>query len=341
MPASPRALLNLAADRLRALPLLVIYITDGCNSRCITCDIWRQPRRNMPLALAQRLAQEFAQLGGQQVLISGGEAMQHPQWPQIAQAFRALGVKVMLLTNGLFLARQAQQVIDTVDALTVSLDAATAETYQAIRGVDGLAQVLAGISLVAAAGKPITTRTTVQRANYQQMAAIVDTAVAAGAQKVSFLAVDTSNAEAFGPRDLAAGPDTALNQTDLPLFAEVLSRLGQTHANAFANGTMAESQSKLQNLYNYFAAPYGLATFAPPRCNAPHLSVVVEVDGKIRPCYFLPATEALGKDQPLSTAINNPGLVSLRKAYRAGQRAECARCVCPLYRGPRALLGIG
>src|SRR5689334_3427323 len=122
MIASLRPLLNLTGDRLRALPMVVLYITDGCNSRCITCDIWKVPRRNMSLELVERLASDFTALGVKWVLLSGGEAMQHPQWPEIAQIIHAAGAKVMLLTNGLALKKQAEQVIAHVDELTVSLD---------------------------------------------------------------------------------------------------------------------------------------------------------------------------------------------------------------------------
>ncbi|MEO1288426.1 MAG: radical SAM protein, partial [Chloroflexota bacterium] len=115
-------LLNLTGDTLHTLPLLVLYITDGCNSRCVTCDIWHNPRRNMPLALAESIAETCAELGVRWVLISGGEAMQHPEWDTIAQMFAQHDVHVMLLTNGLLLKKQYQHVIDSVDELIVSLD---------------------------------------------------------------------------------------------------------------------------------------------------------------------------------------------------------------------------
>ncbi len=129
----------------------------------------------------------------------------------------------------------------------------------------------------------------------------------------------------------------ALQADDLPVFAALLDALEGTHAAEFAAGQIAESPAKLRRLWDYFAAPFGLASFAPPRCNAPHLSLVVEVDGRIRPCYFLPTGGDL-RQTPLSAALNNPALVALRSAYRRGQRPECTRCVCPLHRGARALI---
>jgi hypothetical protein len=43
-------------------------------------------------------------------------------------------------------------------------------------------------------------------------------------------------------------------------------------------------------------------------------------------------------EQPLASALNDAALRALRRAYRNGERAECARCVCPLYRSARMLL---
>jgi Fe-coproporphyrin III synthase len=337
-------LLNLVSDRVWALPLVVLYLTDGCNSRCITCDIWRLPRRNMEMALVAQLAAEFPALGVRQVVLSGGEAMQHPQWPAVAQRFRQAGVRVMLLTNGLLLKKQAQQVIDSVDALTVSVDGGTPETYHTIRGVDALPVLLEGMATIARAGIPITTRTTVQHLNFRELPQIVDIAKASGVQKVSFLAVDVSNHEAFGPRfaDLPAlpihqPPTPALSVDDLPAFAAVLDHMERANAADFASGLMAESPAKLRKLHGYFAALHGLGTSAAPRCNAPHISTVIEVDGTLRPCFFLPSVGTL-RGSTLNAAINSAPAQDMRRQYRQGERAECAHCVCPLHRGPRSLL---
>ena len=50
----------------------------------------------------------------------------------------------------------------------------------------------------------------------------------------------------------------------------------------------------------------------------------------------LPVPAAL----PLQDALNTDEALALRKAYRCGERPECARCVCPLYKGARALMKI-
>jgi MoaA/NifB/PqqE/SkfB family radical SAM enzyme len=343
----PALITTLPEDRLRILPLVVLYITDGCNSRCVTCDIWKLPRRNMEMSLVRRLVTDFKALDVKQVVLSGGEAMQHPEWPRIAEMFRNVGIKVMLLTNGLALKKQVREIIDNIDGLTVSLDGATSETYRAIRGVDALPVILEGMQAVAAGGVPITTRTTLQRGNYQEMPLIVDVAKAAGAKKISFLAVDVSNMVAFGPRfddkgrpasAIHAAPGPALTRADLPVFARILDQMEHTYAADFKSGLIAENPIKLWRLHRYFMAVNGLAEFEGPNCNAPHISTVIEVDGSLRPCFFLPKMGKVGDEsQSLEKELNSPKAVELRKAYRTGERIECTRCVCPLHSNARAL----
>ncbi|XWX05393.1 radical SAM protein [Aggregatilineales bacterium SYSU G02658] len=331
-----RALLNLASDRLTTLPLLILYLTDGCNSRCATCDIWRNPRRNMPLALARSLADAVDEMGVRWVLLSGGEAMQHPEWPAIAEMFRERGVRVLLLTNGLLVRRQAELVAQVVDELYVSLDAATPELYAAIRGVDAYDLVLEGIQQASAAGVPVTTRTTVQRRNYRQMPQIADAALRAGARAVSYLAVDTASQIAFGARPDDPSGD-ALSAQDCAALADLLDAFEVSHAAQFAAGQIAESPAKLRRtLLHYFRRD---AAYTPPRCNAPRLSVVVECDGTIRPCYFLPSVGRLTPNgEPLGRVVNGQAAQALRAAVRQKQRPECERCVCPLYMSARALV---
>lgn len=344
-------LLNLVGDRLRTLPIVILYLTDGCNSRCITCDIWRSPRLNMRRDLVEAIAGDFRALGVRWAVLSGGEAMQHPHWPEIARRMRAEGARVLLLTNGLLLRKQAGDVIASVDEVIVSLDAGTAATYESIRGVDAFDLVLDGVRAVRAGGVPVTTRTTVQQLNYREIPQIIEAALSADVNSISFLTVDVSNPFAFGerfPMDLPltpvehTPPSAALTEADLPELARIIAAVERDHAAAFASGRLAESPEKLRRMVDYFGALLNRGPFPAVRCNAPHLSAVIEVDGSLRPCYFLPKVGKIDVGAqhavPLQAAINTPDALALRRAYRQGERPECERCVCPLYKGARTLL---
>lgn len=348
---SAKHLLNLLNNRIQTLPLVVLYLTDGCNSRCVMCDIWRNPRRNMSRELVEQIAADYRRLAVRWTVLSGGEAMQHPDWPDIARRLRAEGTRVLLLTNGLLLKKQIDAVASSVDEVVVSLDAGTAPTYAAIRGVDAFDLVLDGIHAVRSADIPVTTRTTIQRANFREMPQVIEAARSADVNRISFLTVDVSNPFAFGARFEAAAtlnpaaipvdhtpPSEALTAADIDEFDAVLSEIEDRFAAEFAAGRLAESPAKLRRMAAYFRSIINLGDFPAPRCNAPHTAVVIEVDGTLRPCYFLPSMGQLTPaGVPLRTALNSDDAVQLRQAYRAGERDECARCVCPLYKGPRAL----
>ena len=69
----------------RRLPLVTLYLTERCNSRCVTCDYWRHGRIDMNLASIARLLPSLEQLGTRLVVLSGGEPLLHPDWAAIAR----------------------------------------------------------------------------------------------------------------------------------------------------------------------------------------------------------------------------------------------------------------
>lgn len=332
-------LLNLTGDKLRSLPLLVLYITDGCNSRCQSCDIWQNPRRNMHMQLVESIAETCGELGVRWVLLSGGEAMQHPEWDKIARIFSEQGVHVMLLTNGLLLRKQSQQVIESVDEVIVSMDGGNAATYEELRGVDAFDLIFEGIDAVKAGNIPVTLRTTVQQANFREIPQIIDVGLEHNVDTISFLAIDVSNPFAFGDRDTES-PSGQLSLVEIDELQGIIDSMKYKYSAQFESGQIAESPDKLNRiLTQYFRALQGVGEFERPRCNAPHFSTVIEVDGRLRPCYFLPTYGRLEPNgERLPTAINWSAAQDLRKAYRTGQRAECKKCVCPLYKGARSLV---
>jgi len=337
--AAPPALA--AQTTLSRLPLVTLYVTDRCNSRCVTCDYWRHGKSDMDLAAVTRLLPSFAQLRTEVVLLSGGEPLLNSEWEAITHLLRRNGLKVWLLTSGLALAKHSLRATELFDSITVSLDGTDAGTYAAIRGLNAFRRVCEGILAAASHGVPPSIRVTLQRANYRQLAAFVDLAKNLGAKGVSFLAVDVANPHAFGRADDFVS-DLALGTADLPLFEQILSTLERTHLEDFRSGFIAESPQKLRRILQYFAAIHGTAAYPAVRCNAPEFSAVIGATGLVQPCFFISgpsnarisdAGTTLGGD--LKSVLNRDGMSRLRTAIRDGRRAECTTCVCSLWRNPR------
>ena len=315
------------------LPLVTLYLTERCNSRCVTCDYWRTGRDHMTLERVREMLPQLEQLGTRVALLSGGEPLLNPEWRGIAAALAASGIDLWLLTSGLSLAKYATQVAAVFKRLTVSLDGANPSTYQAIRGLDAFEVVCDGIRAAAAAGLAPGLRVTVQKSNYRELPRLVRLAREIGAREVSFLAVDVQNLQAFGRASgLPAG--LVLDADDLVEFKAVLDSMEQEFAAQFASGFIAERPAKLRRLHAYFSALQGQGAFPPVRCNAPEFSAVIGVHGDVSPCFFIHGprdAQALGPAQ----ALDAPAMRSLRADISAGRRPECTACVCTLWRDPQ------
>jgi len=332
-------------SRLESMPLVTLYLTDRCNSRCVTCDYWRHGRDNLTLESLRRMLPELAARGTRVALLSGGEPLLNREWREIASALREQDIRLWLLTSGLSLVKHAPDAARLFDSITVSLDGTTRATYQAIRGLDAFDNVCAGIRAAAAAGVRVGVRVTVQQTNYQELPRFVTLARELGAYQVSFLAVDVSNPHAFG-RSTAFADNLALKLEDVDGLAALLDSMENEFAADFASGFIAENPRKLRRLHAYFAALRGAGEFPAVRCNAPEFSAVIGVDGRASPCFFIPGPAQPGAAFDLATALDSEAMRELRGDIRAGRRPECERCVCSLWRDPgelgdaRLLLGV-
>lgn len=323
-----------AGEPLPALPLAIVYFTDRCNSRCISCDHWRHGQRDMGLDELAAQLPSLAALGSRVVLVSGGEPLLNPQWEAMARLLRGQGLRLWLLTAGLALAKHADAVAELFESVTVSLDGSSRRSYAAIRGVDAFDAVCLGVLEAVQRGVPVNLRVTVQRANHTELSALVTLARELGASSISFLAADVTTTQAFGrTAPAASGEGIALRPEDLPGLAAELDRLERKHAEGFASGFIAESPAKLRRLLAHAQAGCGQGAFPPVRCNAPEFSAVLEADGALRPCFFIPGPPG-PPPASLAQGLNTPAMQALRADIRGQRRPECARCVCAKWRDP-------
>lgn len=340
------------------LPLLTLYLTERCNSRCVTCDYWRHGRVDLQLEDVRQMLPALERLGTRLVVLSGGEPLLHRQWAAIAELLKSRGFEVWLLTAGLALAKHAHRASDLFDAVTVSLDGADRSTYAAIRGLDAFETVCEGIHTVSSR-VPVNLRVTLQHRNFRQLSALVELAKRLGARQVSFLAVDISNGHAFGRTDapgMAGAPDAAaaagapgvaeapgasgapheggpaLRRAELPEFERVIGEAERRHAEDFRSGFIAESPAKLRRMLQYFAAVLGQGAFPQVHCNAPEFSAVIDARGRMHPCFFIQGASGASTGAAALAELDVLPMTSLRRDIRAGRRAECKTCVCSMWR---------
>src|SRR6185436_16456034 len=327
-----------------ALPLVLFSPTARCNSRCVSCDWWRADgARDLSLAEIEGLAGDLARFGTRVVVFTGGEPLYRPDVMAAADLFRAKGMALQLLTSGLGLGRYAEDVAARFQAVTVSLDGHTPELYRAIRGVDGLDAVVAGVRKLRARAPQVAVwaRVTLHRHNFRFLPDLIAKSREMQLDQISFLAADVSS-DAFNrrpglPQADGGGSGTLLLTTsEADEFEAIVESTIRTHADAFAAHRIAPDPDGMRRLVAYYRAHLGQGRFVAPACNAPWASLFIEADGDVRPCFFHPAVGNL-RDRPLGHLLSEA-----MPAFRAGldveTNATCTRCVCSLKVGLRTKL---
>ncbi len=122
-------------------------------------------------------------------ILTGGEPLLRPDVFDLAATITSHGCRVVLATCGHTLTEPvvAKLQASGVMAISVSLDAATAEAHDAFRGVPGaFEKTLAGLTVARTAGLPFQINTTVCTRNVQQVPEILAHAIKLGAMAIDF-----------------------------------------------------------------------------------------------------------------------------------------------------------
>jgi Fe-coproporphyrin III synthase len=329
--------LGAAVNRTFVLPLLIFYPTSRCNSRCVSCEWWKHSGEgDLTCDEIRAIAAALPALGTRVVAFSGGEPLLRSDVFDVASMFRSRGLSLQLLTSGVLLERSADKVAEHFTRVFVSLDAATDALYEEVRGINALATVGRGIARLRrlAPNVPVMARATLHRANFRELPRLIDHAKTMGVDGISFLPADVSST-AFGrePVSLTTAPSLALTRDEVVEFTAIVERTLAVYERDFESGFVADSPGKLRRLPRYYAALCGDEPFPPVNCNAPWVSVVLEANGDVRPCFFHPPIGNV-RTEPLGELVTQ-NLRAFRASLDVHSDPTCGRCVCSLNAGWR------
>ena len=332
---------TLQTDRITALPIVILMPHSACNCRCVMCDIWKGNHhlRQLTEKDVEGLMGSLRRLGTRQVLLSGGEALLNPKFFDLCAILKQESIRITLLSTGLGLARHAVNILQWVDDVIVSLDG-DEELHDRIRNVPGaFRKMREGVRLLHSEkpGYRVTARTVVHRLNFRHLSGIIAAAADMGLQQISFLPADVTSSAFNRPEgwDETRQHEVLPDKEELPELLALLRQIVEEHAAYFSNRFIAESPEKFLRIGEYYRAIYGEIDFPYKRCNAPWVSTVVEADGTVRPCFFLPPLGNV-REKGLEEVLNSPEAIEFRRSLDMEANATCLRCVCSLYLPPRA-----
>lgn len=304
------------------------------------CDIWKDNKNLKQLTEKDitGLLDSLKKLGTKQVLMSGGEALLNVNFFRLCGILKQKGISICLLSTGLLLKKHAEPLLKYVDEIIVSLDG-DEMLHDAIRNLPGAySKLKEGVQYLKSIrpGYKITCRTVIHKLNFRAWPQIVDSAKEIGLDQISFLPADVSS-QAFNreiPWDESRQEEVMLSEPDLPEIDNIIGHLLEKYNAEFESRFIAESPEKIKKIGGYYRALYGFNPFPVKKCNAPWVSVVVEADGVVRPCFFHTSIGNI-REESLYDIINSPASIQFRKHLDMDKDSTCKKCVCYLNLPPK------
>src|SRR6478609_3921972 len=171
---------TLQTDKISALPVVILMPHSACNCQCVMCDIWKGNRNLKQLHEEdiEGLLASFRKFGTQQVVMSGGEALLNTNFFLFCELLKKENIKITVLSTGLTLQRNAEQLLEWTDGVIVSLDGDEI-LHDTIRNIPGAFRKLKeGIEYIKELNPAfsVTARTVIHKLNFRKWPEIIEAA---------------------------------------------------------------------------------------------------------------------------------------------------------------------
>lgn len=139
--STQETMLDMIAKRPHLMSLQ-FELTSKCNERCIHCYIPNEKKDHgidMPLSMFKKIIDQFYEMGGLQVSLSGGEIFMHKDIAEIIKYCRQKDMQITLLSNLLSLSHKHIEIIKAANVAMVqaSLYSIDEERHDSITKVKG------------------------------------------------------------------------------------------------------------------------------------------------------------------------------------------------------------
>ena len=307
-----------------------VYIepTNRCNELCQTCPrtfTTREPEADLDLQRFIAVLDQFP--GVERVVLHGlGEPLLARDLPAMVAEANRRGARVLFNTNALALHRRLAErlVAAGLDELRVSMDAADARTYQAIRGVDGYDRAMrrtadfCRLLRELGADRPrVSLFFMAMRENCEQLPAVIERAGGMGVHTVVVQRL------VYFDTGLAVEEQSLMGQD----LADLEDRCREAAARAGVELAGTGGLSPTDSLRPVDARrPWS-------GCTRPWRSTYVTANGNVLPCCFAPFTATdydgviLGNvfERPITEIWNGAEYEAFRRAHASDDPPECCR----------------
>lgn len=292
------------------LRVIQLQLTNKCNMSCAHCyaGSGRPFPHEITTGTVFKLIDEFVDLGGSRLFLTGGEALLYKDLDAVIAYAKKRQLFVYLSTNGFSLTRErADQLVKLgVGAVNVSIDGDNNKTHDSFRGRRGaFKNALRSLKLFRTSGIPCGSQTTLFKGNLTQSASIFDAMHSMGVGLCSFAR---------------------------------MAPQGRGKANTDLIPTLEEYRLARENEYLNRRLKYGMNVFSKQsrhgangkRCSAGFSQMYVRADGCCFPCPSLEILEFDLGNYPEASLFEiwntrRASIVELRR-YEPKEMSRCKGC---------------
>jgi len=170
------------AKEKRVLLSMVMDLTARCNNDCVHCYINRQAHdrqvleKELTLDEIKAITAQAVDLGVLWVLLSGGEPLLRPDFPEIYTHIKTRGIFVSVFTNASLVTDEHIRLFKKYPPreIEVSVYGTTAEIHKSVTRKNTFESTMTGIDRLLSADLPVTLKSTIMRANIPDFDNIAD-----------------------------------------------------------------------------------------------------------------------------------------------------------------------
>ena len=303
------------------IDMLYIEYTKKCNSKCITCDYWKNKKEDR-VVNDEDILKLISKLKDLKIILfTGGEALVYSSdLFRIAKKIKNYYPKIelRLLTNGILVNKYIDDISDCFDTIVYSFDAPNREIYKKIRGIDVFDSVVESIKKVKEKGLYIRLRCMILEYNYLYLDKIIELSNELGVNQISFLPIDLNTEIGFGR---SGKVNTISNNINIEKLESIINNILINNPKYVESGLLTLKGENLKNMVKFYKKE-----ICYKYCNAPSSSIVLLMDGTLKNCFFTKELGNIVRDN-INDILNSDNFIKQRNKMNKRELKECSNCV--------------
>ncbi|MEW6554211.1 MAG: radical SAM protein [Actinomycetota bacterium] len=172
--ATPRErAVNIGLNETPSLRYLMLEVTDRCNLRCRHCYLGDAGAADMAWETARRLLDDFEDIGGLRLMVTGGEPLLYPHLDMLDRELAGRSFRGVLITNGTLVEDLDLQRLNFKE-IQFSVDGLE-EGHDHLRGKGGYGKVMEAVRRAMDAGVDVSVATVIHSHNLHELEGLGET----------------------------------------------------------------------------------------------------------------------------------------------------------------------